>query len=239
MKWHEENLQNLYKSAGEINIPRRLPSTALQSAVATLPPALDDKITHILTVVGKVDIINIPSNNVESMNDDTFNLFKILMKGNAMQNGQNTNDNICIDAFKEWLLIASFKLCRDSDSPDKKKIIDTPNFLNNMFGRKKLLSAPSDGATLARDMESAIPKMKKFLSTKLVTFLMPPWLLTMELSPPLLLWIAGGNIESFDLPSIFVGERSDCICVTIGDSSGLVLKPLACVTSSSKYVSFM
>ena len=44
----------MYKSAGVTKIPRRLPSTALHKAVATLPPALDDKITHIFTVVGNL-----------------------------------------------------------------------------------------------------------------------------------------------------------------------------------------
>eukprot|EP00590_Aulacoseira_subarctica_P010958 CAMPEP_0172427024 /NCGR_PEP_ID=MMETSP1064-20121228/40227_1 /TAXON_ID=202472 /ORGANISM="Aulacoseira subarctica , Strain CCAP 1002/5" /LENGTH=87 /DNA_ID=CAMNT_0013170993 /DNA_START=1112 /DNA_END=1375 /DNA_ORIENTATION=+ len=53
--------KNCSNSAGVINMPKKFPMTELHRALAMFPLAAPVKKTHMLTVVGRQVIINIPS----------------------------------------------------------------------------------------------------------------------------------------------------------------------------------
>ena len=120
-------------SAGVRSIPAMLLMTALQRAEATLPPADDVRITHILTVVGRQVRISNPSNRGAGRMVGK-NFFIAWVKGSPTKNGQTANVTNCMDVLSLMFENAPFNSDTSRDSPESKKIKVTPNFPINSSG---------------------------------------------------------------------------------------------------------
>lgn len=133
---------NRKSNAGVTNIPARLLMTALHNEEATLPPAADVSMMHMLTVVGRHVRMRSPSRSVGGSKLGA-NFRMPLVTGSPTRNGQAANVPSWMAAFSLKLEKAFVNSDSSRDRPESKNMNATPNFPMNSSGRRKLPLLPN------------------------------------------------------------------------------------------------